>query len=251
MLAKIMKITAVITCYESTKTIGLTIMSLFGQTRRPDEIVVTDDGSSTATCRFVKGLLDTISQSSGMKTKFVTHQRTTPYRLNTIRNNGIQKASGDLIFLIDGDILLPRNFLLGHEEIHKIVANQGGSALVSSVTKNISPSGVIEEGRKSTWGHKLDEFLYSNEWFDLNLDPEQTLSVSTFLKRDWERVGHYDSDFDGYWGFDEVEFAYRLKKAGVRLTCHGLAYHIDEGPGAGNRDYSRNSQLYKNKMATE
>lgn len=244
-----MKITAVVTCYESTSTIGLTLMSLFGQARRPDEIIVTDDGSSDATCSFIKGLLATISQSSGIKTGFVTHERTTPYRLNTIRNNGIRKASGDLILLIDGDIQVPRNFLLEHEEIHESVEKRDGSALVSCVRKNITRDGEIEEGRKSLWGHKLDRFLYSNDWFELNLEPEQTLSQSTFLKRDWERVGQFDIDFDGHWGFDEIEFAYRLKKAGVKLTCHGLVYHIDEGPGAGNRDETRNSQLYRNKTA--
>jgi hypothetical protein len=43
---------AVTTCYVSTTTIGLTLMSLFGQMRRPDEIVITDDGSSDASTRF-------------------------------------------------------------------------------------------------------------------------------------------------------------------------------------------------------
>ena len=83
----------------------------------------------------------------------------------------------------------------------------------------------------------------------MNLEPEQTLSQATFLKNDWERVGRFDADFDGHWGFDEIEFAYRLKKVGVWLTCHGLVYHIDEGPGAGNREESRNKQLYMNKTA--
>ncbi len=245
-----MKITAVITCYESTKTIGLTLMSLFGQTRRPDEIIVSDDGSHDATCSFIKTLLAGISQSSGIKSEFVTHKRSTPYRLNTIRNKGIQNATGDLIFLLDGDIQVPRNFLAEHEEIHERVMKKGGSALVSCVRKNIAPGGEIEEGRKSAWGHELDRFLYSNDWSELDLEPEQTLSQSTFLKKDWERVGHFDVDFDGHWGFDEIEFAFRLKKAGVRLTCHGLVYHIDEGPGAGNRDERRNSQLYRDKTAT-
>jgi GT2 family glycosyltransferase len=242
-----MKITAVITSYESTSTIGISLMSLFGQTRRPDEIIVTDDGSSNEACSFVKQLLTAVSHSSRIKTEFVTHERTTPYRLNTIRNNGIRAASGELMFLIDGDIQVPRNFLLEHEKIHESVKRNDSSALVSCVRKNISHGGEIEEGRKSSWGHKLDKFLSSNKWFDLNLVPEQTLSQSTFLRSDWERVGFFDTDFDGHWGFDEIEFAYRLKEAGVLLTCHGLVYHIDEGPGAGNRDESRNSQLYRDK----
>ena len=244
-----MKITAVITCYESNSTIGLTLMSLFGQVRRPDEIIVTDDGSSGESCNFVSNLLSTINQSSNIRTAFVTHKRTTPYRLNTIRNTGIQKATGDLVFLVDGDILVPRDFLLEHEKIHKSVTKNNNTALVSCVRKNITHAGLIEEGRISAWGHELDRYLGSNDWSDMNLEPEQTLSQATFLKRDWQRVGCFDVDFDGHWGFDEVEFAYRLKKSGVQLTCHGRVYHIDEGPGAGSRDFSRNSQLYKSKIA--
>jgi GT2 family glycosyltransferase len=128
------------------------------------------------------------------------------------------------------------------------VSKENRSALVSCIRKNITPGGAIEEGRKSAWGHELDRTLCSAEWSDLDLQPEQTLSQATFFKRDWERVGCFDAAFDGHWGFDEVEFAYRLKKAGVQLTCHGLVYHIDEGPGAGNRDGSRNEQLYMSKM---
>jgi len=246
-----MKISAVITCYESTATIGLTLMSLFGQTRQPDEIIVTDDGSGEDTCEYIGEILNTLSIASKIECDFVTHARTTPYRLNTIRNNGIEAASGELLFLVDGDILVPRDFLLEHERIHEKVIAGDGSALVSCVRRNIARGGEIEEGRISEWGHKLDRYLLAHHWSNLDLEPEQTLSQATFLKRDWDRVGRFDTDFDGHWGFDEIEFAWRMKKAGVRLTCHGLVYHIDEGPGAGRRDASRNSRLYERKTQVD
>ena len=107
--------------------------------------------------------------------------------------------------------------------------------------------GEIAEGRQTVWGHKLDKLLYESDWSQLDLEPEQTLSQSTFLKKDWESVGQFDADFDGHWGFDEVEFAYRLKKAGVKLTCHGLVYHIDEGAGSGSRNCLRNRELCRKK----
>jgi glycosyltransferase involved in cell wall biosynthesis len=244
-----LKISAVITCYESKKTIGLTLTSLYGQTRQPDEIIVTDDGSTPETCDFVRDLLATIGRHSSIETVFVTHERSSPYRLNTIRNSGIQKAGGDLILLLDGDILLPREFLSGHEQVHQSILKMGTRALVSCVRKNISKSGIIEEGRKSEWGQELDRELSSSPWTELELEPEQTLSQCSFFKDDWERVGQFDTDFDGHWGFDEIEFAYRMKNAGVRLTCHGLVYHIDEGPGAGSRDHSHNNKLYLRKIS--
>jgi len=244
-----LKISAVITCFESTKTIGLTLTSLYGQSRPPDEIVVTDDGSSRETCAFLEDILAALSRNGDIETVFITHERSTPYRLNTIRNSGIRKASGDLILLLDGDIFVPRDFISGHELVHESILQTGCSAMVSCVRKNVSGLGGIEEGRKSEWGHALDRHLSSSSWSELNLEPEQTLSQSSFLRRDWERVGRFDTDFDGHWGFDEIEFAYRMKNAGVRLTCHGLVYHIDEGPGAGDRDHTHNKNLYLRKIS--
>ena len=75
-----MKVTAVVTCYESNRTIGMTLMSLAGQSRKPDELIVTDDGSSAATCEYVSRLLDVIAREFGIATEFCTHARRSPYR---------------------------------------------------------------------------------------------------------------------------------------------------------------------------
>jgi len=244
-----MKISAIVTCYESAATIGITLASLRGQCHQPDEIIVTDDGSSKPTCTYVENLLTAISKHTPIETHFITHKRTTPYRLNTIRNTGISESTGDLVFLVDGDIMVPENILEEHHAVHMTLSDTGSKAYVSCVRKNISGDGTITEGRVSEWGHQLDRFLLSKNWYELNLDPEQTLSQASFLRKDWQDIGGFDPDFDGHWGFDEVEFAYRLKTIGTILTSHGIVYHIDQGAGAGNRDYSRNKELYKRKRA--
>jgi len=242
-----MKISAVVTCYESVNTLGLCILSLASQSSKPYEIIVTDDGSSPQTCVYVRSLLDVVKCSFGISVQFITHERTTPYRLNTIRNAGIKNATGELILLVDGDILLPAGILGSHLDIHKRMEDEGRHALVSCVRRNLGAEGEIMDGRISEWGRNLDRFLQRKKWDELDLQPEHVLSQATFLKKDWEAVGGFDVDFDGYWGFDEVEFAFRLKSAGTILTSHGMIYHIDEGPGAGNRDCSRNRALYEEK----
>jgi glycosyltransferase involved in cell wall biosynthesis len=242
-----MKISAVITCYESIGTIGQAILSLAAQSRRPDEIVVTDDGSSADTCLFVQRVLAATSAAHGIATSFVTHERTAPYRLNTIRNAGIGRATGEVIFLLDGDIFVPRDFVASHAAIHTRLAQAGRRAFVSCVRRNLSGAGSLEEGRVSEWGHQLDRLLLSRSWEELDLEPEQTLSQASFLRIDWERVGGFDPDFDGHWGFDEVEFAFRLKRIGTLLTCHGIVFHLTEGAALGGRDATRNQALYEQK----
>lgn len=239
-----MKLSAVITCYESVNTIGLAILSLAAQSRLPDEIIVTDDGSREKTCRFVQGILGTVSDAYGIATTFVTHERTTPYRLNTIRNAGISRASGDIIFLFDGDIFVPRDLLKSHEAIHSQLLQNSRRAYISCVRKNLSGTGHIGEGRVSEWGRQLDQFLLSKHWDQLNLEPEHTLSQASFLKSDWKASGGFDSEFDGHWGYDEVEFAYRLKSMGTILTSHGIVFHLMEEAALGRRDAERNRALY-------
>jgi GT2 family glycosyltransferase len=182
-----------------------------------------------------------------METRFTSHERKSPYRLNTVRNNGISLATGQLIFLVDGDILVPRNFLYEHENIHKLLSYQHKKALVSCMRMNITPEGSVVPTGVSEWCRRRDQYLSSRQWHQMDLKPEYTVSQSTFLKSDWDKVGGFDGDFDGYWGFDEIEFAFRLKKSGVLLTSHGIVHHIDEGPGAGNRNCDRNALLYKKK----
>jgi glycosyltransferase involved in cell wall biosynthesis len=243
----LMKVSAVITCYESIGTIELTILSLATQSREPDEIIVTDDGSSEETCQRVKRILAMVSDLHGIPTEFVTHERTTPYRLNTIRNAGISRASGDIVFLVDGDILVPREMLSAHETIHDHLLQSSRRAFISCVRKNLSGMGHIGEGRISDWGHQLDRFLLSKQWDQLNLEPEQTLSQSSFLRSDWANTGGFDTDFDGHWGYDEVEFAYRLKAMGTILTSHGVVFHLVEKAALGTRDSERNRALYYKK----
>ncbi len=48
-----------------------------------------------------------------------------------------------------------------------------------------------------------------------------------FRKLDAEAVGLFDPTFDGYWGYEDIEFGYRLYKSGVKLAynAEGIVYH--------------------------
>jgi glycosyltransferase involved in cell wall biosynthesis len=85
-------ITVTIPTLNSERTIGAAIESLFSQTRRPDEIIVVDNGSKDSTVDTVK--------------RFGAKVLVNPKALLRSRCMAIEASSGDLILLMDSDQVL-------------------------------------------------------------------------------------------------------------------------------------------------
>lgn len=88
------RVSVVIAAYNAAHTVSQTIDSLLSQTRRPDEIVVVDDGSTDDTQRILnryRGQLRAITQTNR--------------GLAAARNTGFEAATGDYIAVIDSDDL--------------------------------------------------------------------------------------------------------------------------------------------------
>ncbi len=90
-----MKISTVIPAHNRADLIGDTLDSILSQTRRPDEVIVVDDGSSDGTAEAVAAYGDK-----------VTLVRQGNFGAGPARNNGFAKASGDIIHFMDSDDIL-------------------------------------------------------------------------------------------------------------------------------------------------
>jgi glycosyltransferase involved in cell wall biosynthesis len=87
-----MKISVVIAAYNASATIERAVRSVLAQSRRADEILVVDDGSTDGTADVVRrfgSAVRLISQANG--------------GASVARNTGIQNASGDWIAFLDAD----------------------------------------------------------------------------------------------------------------------------------------------------
>ena len=85
-------VSVVIPAYNVEKYIGRAIDSVLAQTRRPDEIIIVDDGSTDSTAEVIK--------SYGSKVRFIRQENG---GASVARNTGIEAATGQWIAFLDAD----------------------------------------------------------------------------------------------------------------------------------------------------
>jgi glycosyltransferase involved in cell wall biosynthesis len=90
------RISCVVTCYNQQDTVEAAIISLLEQTRRPDEILVADDGSTDGS----RQLIGSMAQEHPSITP-IYRERNLGVTLN--RDLAVRQASGDYVATLDGD----------------------------------------------------------------------------------------------------------------------------------------------------
>ena len=94
----------IISTYNRSDALELCVKSVLRQSLLPDEIIIADDGSKAA--------------SSEVTIIHVWHEDL-GFRLASIRNKAIAKASKEYIIQIDGDIVLHKDFVKDHVHFAK------------------------------------------------------------------------------------------------------------------------------------
>ena len=92
-----MKISIAMATYNGADYLPAQLESLAAQTRRPDELVVTDDCSTDETLR----ILDAFSRTAPFEVFYERNERTLGYGANF--NKALLKTTGDLVFICDQD----------------------------------------------------------------------------------------------------------------------------------------------------
>lgn len=88
------RVSVVVPAYNAAATLDETLSSLLSQTRRPDEIIVVDDGSSDNTAQLLRGYgpaITVVTKANG--------------GLASARNVGCRAATGDYVAFLDADDL--------------------------------------------------------------------------------------------------------------------------------------------------
>ncbi len=141
-----MKVSVVIAVYNGTWCIERALDSLIAQTRRPDEILVCDDGSTDGTA-------DLIERRYG---NAVTVLRLPHNNAAVTRRVGLDRAIGDWIAFMDADdTWLPAKL----ERQLDFIARNPEVRLVTCDGAYISAEGVIRESWFSDYFHPLEEIV--------------------------------------------------------------------------------------------
>ncbi len=225
-----MKLSLIITTFNWKEALELSVLSVFKQTRLPSEIIIADDGSDSDT-RILVESLQAISPTP------IVHswQQNKGFRLSRSRNKALANAKGEYIVLIDGDIVIERNFIADHiEAARKGYFVQGSRVLLNSTStrralekKEIQPCffdpGV--ENRKNCIRSGLLSKLFS--FPSKRLSGIKTCNFA-FWKEHAEIVNGFNEDFTG-WGREDSEFTARMLYSGTKrqnLKFKAVVYHL-------------------------
>ena len=107
-----MNISLLISTYNWKEALRQSLLSIFNQTVLPHEILIADDGSTDDT----RLLIEEMREMSPVP---IVHlwQEDDGFRVASIRNKAIARATGDYIVQIDGDIFVNRHFIQDHIEM--------------------------------------------------------------------------------------------------------------------------------------
>jgi len=199
------------------------------------ELVFVDDGS---TDDWIKNLSSLHHQYNVQ----IFRQQHDGYRLATIRNEGLKRSRGDIVVLLDGDMIPPQNWLAAHaaeftEEKRQFAVSIGHRCFID--TSHI-PSALLDNNISLI--ESLPEICSSSNWYatgDRRLQELQGLENHpapynlchgcnlAFPRKLAFNAGLFDEAFNGHWGYEDIEFAYRLHKCGAnfRWTPSALAFH--------------------------
>lgn len=165
---------------------------------RPEsEIILSDDFSTDETRKW--------AETCGLIDKMYFESEPGNYRLNTIRNKGISLASNEYIVLLDGDCLPEDTFFSGHD----FVFNINPICISIGITRKFNSNGTEIRGDDSRIPRFSGQQFCRLDWsvcYGGNI---------AFPKSVWQKVGGFDQNFDGCWGFEDLDFAIRSERSGI------------------------------------
>lgn len=217
---------SIIVClYNQDNTFDYILKILSRQdTSVPYEIILADDGSNLENLSHYFASIKKIEKETDAEIKFV-YQPDRGFRLASSRNNALQVANGNIIIMIDGDVIPNNNLIKDHLETHEsskltLVGTNRKHKHISEVESNedskVEDNVARAELEKDTkkvmkkwqgvWGFNMS--------FSRPLDKKQDIL--------------FNDKFFG-WGLDDTEFSYRLEKIhGYEIVCNEkvVSYHI-------------------------
>ena len=207
-----LQLSVVMATYNRRKLLPRTIESIINQDLNPNcfELVIVVDGSTDGTTEYLKSL----------RTEFairIIEQHN--QGLSVALNRGISSSRGDIVLLVDDDLVLHPSNLRIHVEAHSsneplvvhgpvYVARES----VDSVATDWIREGVNEEIRRWEGGWTWPD--------DANIDPNYSAPRVALLDS-----GGYDENFK--WR-QNCEFGVRLVKMGLRIVYEpkAIAHHV-------------------------
>ena len=228
-----MKVSVITTVYNRPEHFRLMLAALAAQSRRPDEVVVADDGSDADTVSARRAHVD----ASPLPCVFVRQEKD-GYRLAAARNLATRAATGDYLVFADCDIALLPDAIENHLHLASpdrlLCGNRallGEDATARLFAARPAPTAADWEAawRTADASHlpptqaQFEHHAALRRWHLARPHKPKIIGCHFSLFRDdVVRVNGFDENFVG-WGYEDDDFARRLYKIGVRPASVILA----------------------------
>ncbi|TKX32070.1 glycosyltransferase family 2 protein [Campylobacter estrildidarum] len=226
----------IITTYNQKERLALVLDSVKHLSLTPDEVIIADDGSKNDTADLIKKY----QKNFPCKLKHVW-QEDLGFRAAKSRNNAIEASHCEYIILIDGDMILEKDFIKDHLKFsQKGLILQGSRTILNEnesnkILKNQNfKLAFNKKGFKNQKNNFLANITYKFSKIDKKIFKKielvkgsKTCNMS-FYKQDFEAIEGFNENFIG-WGREDSEFVARfLFNNGIfrRIKFNALAYHI-------------------------
>jgi glycosyltransferase involved in cell wall biosynthesis len=225
-----MRITVAIITYNWPAALERVLESLARQTRLPDEVIVTDDGSTGETRQVIERVAATFPVR-------LVHlwQPDDGARMSRARNRAIAAATGDYVIILDGDMVAEPHFVADHEAFATRGCYVQGSRVLSdeTLTRRMLADGSVRasfftpgiERRRHTLRMPMLARWYAKP-------SQKTRGIKScnmgFWRDDLLALNGFNEGMTG-WGREDTELVTRAFHAGLLrrdLRFSALATHL-------------------------
>ncbi len=210
--------------------LGRVLAAVSGQSERPQEVIIADDGSTDET----RQLVARWAPAQSCRCEHVWHEQK-GFRRARILNLAIAQTRAEYLVFLDGDTVPHPRFIADHRELaqpgHFV---QGHRALVECVgAKSFGRREFAADRRRALLRLQLRGLKHAFRWpwpqkrIRADLDGIRGCNLGIW-RADLVRVNGYNEEFTG-WGREDSELAVRLMNNGVRrLDVRGRAccFHL-------------------------
>nr|WP_302598390.1 glycosyltransferase [uncultured Cellulosilyticum sp.] len=220
---------------------------LIGRDQFSYQVIVVDDGSTDGTGEAINKM------SLSYPLKYIYIPRTDDSSRAKARNCGIKQADGEYLIFIDGDILVPPDYLLTLNTFFKwqsdIIVVGTRKLLYEPIPyKKIQLSNLFAPQGLAAYEHGRDFRHLIFEDLSYNASAMDTpflfaLTCNLAVPKNWaERVGGFDENLKK-WGIEDIEFVYRLQQEGLRIVINSRNEVIHQFHGLKEKNVVDTTQI--------
>jgi glycosyltransferase involved in cell wall biosynthesis len=217
-----MHVSLIIPTYNKRHLLQKMFLSVLSQSYQPEELIISDDGSSEDIISGIGGLLE----QANFTIKFV-RQEDRGFRAARCRNNGVRETKGEFIVCFDQDLGFSKDYLRT-----LVCAAKKNRFIVGSVvrlseaqTQKISRDELIQGDfaavltplQKQITLKQYRKELFYNVLYHLKLrrmGPKLRSGTVGFFKDDFIKVNGFDEEYEG-WGNEDDDLGIRFYAAGI------------------------------------